>query len=122
MRLEKYVTGISSGGMQEAIQYRWPGNIRELENMVERAIIVSQSNNIKRLAIPASVSAEKIEVDPIANSFKSILQNERDHIFNCTQKCKGKVWGAGGAAELLNLPPSTLNSKIRQLGITRDFK
>jgi len=121
MRLGKDVAGISARGLQEAMQYDWPGNIRELENLVERAVLVSQSNNIKRLAIPALGNIEMAATASVDNGFKSIVQNERDHILTALKKCKGKVWGAGGAAELLNLPPSTLNSKIRKLGIKRDF-
>ncbi|RLJ80991.1 sigma 54-interacting transcriptional regulator [Pedobacter alluvionis] len=121
IRLGKNVTGISARGLKDAMEYNWPGNIRELENLVERAVLVSQANHIKRLAIPVSGNAETVADESSANGFKSIVQNERDHILNALKKCKGKVWGAGGAAELLNLPPSTLNSKIRKLGIRRDF-
>lgn len=120
--LGKNIIGISSRGIQDAMQYDWPGNIRELENLVERAVLVSQGNNIKRLDILASGSTETVTVDSSSDGFKSIEQNERDHILIALKKCKGKVWGAGGAAELLNLPPSTLNSKIKKLGIKRDFK
>ncbi|ALM50460.1 Fis family transcriptional regulator [Flavobacterium psychrophilum] len=120
--LGKNIIGISSRGIQDAMEYDWPGNIRELENLVERAVLVSQGNNIKRLDILASGSTETVTVDSSSDGFKSIEQNERDHILIALKKCKGKVWGAGGAAELLNLPPSTLNSKIKKLGIKRDFK
>jgi len=120
--LGKNIIGISSRGIQDAMQYDWPGNIRELENLVERAVLVSQANNIKRLDIPASGNTETVAADSSSDGFKSIVQNERDHILTALKKCKGKVWGAGGAAELLNLPPSTLNSKIKKLGIRRDFK
>lgn len=121
IRLGKNVIGISARGLQDAMEYDWPGNIRELENLVERAVLVSQANNIKRLAIPVSGNTETAVDESSTNVFKSIVQNERDHILNALKKCKGKVWGAGGAAELLNLPPSTLNSKIKKLGIKRDF-
>ena len=121
VKLGKNVTGISSRGVQEAMDYDWPGNIRELENLVERAILVSQADTIKRLAITLPGGTETISVDSNAIGFKSIVQNEREHILKALAECKGKVWGAGGAAELLNLPPSTLNSKIKKLGIRRDF-
>jgi transcriptional regulator with GAF, ATPase, and Fis domain len=48
---------------------------------------------------------------------KTIHENERDHIVAVLKQCKGRVWGAGGAAEVLNVPPSTLKSKMKKLGI-----
>ncbi len=120
-KLGTNITGISSRGIQDAMEYDWPGNIRELENLVERAVLVSQGDTIKRLAIPVSGNTETSLVDSADSGFRSIVQNEREHILKALRKCKGKIWGAGGAAELLNLPPSTLNSKIKKLGIRRDF-
>jgi transcriptional regulator with GAF, ATPase, and Fis domain len=51
---------------------------------------------------------------------KTIHENERDYIMSVLKKCNGKIWGAGGAAELLNVPPSTLKSKMKKLGIPKD--
>jgi transcriptional regulator with GAF, ATPase, and Fis domain len=51
---------------------------------------------------------------------KTIDENERDHIMTVLKQCNGKIWGYGGAAELLNVPPSTLKSKMKKLGIRRE--
>ncbi|RYZ55334.1 MAG: response regulator [Sphingobacteriales bacterium] len=120
-QLGRNITGISTPGIKEAMEYDWPGNIRELENLLERAVLLSKTATIKRLAIPTPADTETASKGSGTEGFKSIVQNERDHILSALKKSKGKVWGAGGAAELLNLPPSTLNSKIKKLGIKRDF-
>jgi len=52
---------------------------------------------------------------------KTIEENERDHILLALKKCKGKIWGQGGAAELLGIPPTTLQSKVKKLGIKKEF-
>lgn len=120
-KTEKKLRGICEQGLNEAMTYHWPGNIRELENLVERAVVLSREPELKGLALPMkefSDWANKAKSDP---SFKTIEENEREHIMAALRQCKGKIWGSGGAAELLNLPPSTLNSKIKKLGIRRDF-
>jgi transcriptional regulator with GAF, ATPase, and Fis domain len=52
---------------------------------------------------------------------KTIQENERDHILAVLKKCNGKIWGPGAAAEMLNLPPSTLKSRMEKLGIKKEF-
>lgn len=121
IKIGRKSSGISPRGLEEAMNYNWPGNIRELENLVERAVLVSQDSTIKRLAIPAANNTETVPADSTTTGFKSIVENEREYIIKALAKCNGKVWGSGGAAELLNLPPSTLNSKIKKFGIKRDF-
>ncbi|MBX2897916.1 MAG: sigma 54-interacting transcriptional regulator [Cyclobacteriaceae bacterium] len=112
----KKITGISDKVMNQLIQYDWPGNVRELENMIERSILLAKSNIINEMILPTLHPQENI----FDNHIKSIEENERDHIINALKKTKGKIWGEGGAAELLGVPPTTLNSKIKKLGIQRD--
>jgi len=50
-----------------------------------------------------------------------MFDSEKTHILSALKKCNGKIWGTGGAAELLKLPPTTLNSKMKRLGIKKDF-
>jgi transcriptional regulator with GAF, ATPase, and Fis domain len=52
---------------------------------------------------------------------KTINENERDHIITVLKKCNGRIWGPGGAAEMLNVLPSTLKSKMKKLGIRKDY-
>jgi DNA-binding NtrC family response regulator len=117
----KNVQGISQRGLREAMNYHWPGNIRELENLVERAVVLSRDKELSGLAIAQTVHSETVSGNASNTAFKTIEEIEREHIMSALRQCKGKVWGTGGAAELLHLPASTLNSKIKKLGIRRDF-
>ncbi|MBV7532889.1 sigma 54-interacting transcriptional regulator [Chitinophaga sp. sic0106] len=120
-RTNKQIMDISPAALRDALTYSWPGNIRELENLVERAVLLTKDKEIKALAIPAQIPDVSTPAAPASGFFKSIDQNEKDHIIAVLRHCKGKVWGPGGAAELLELPPSTLNSRMKKLGITRDM-
>ena len=55
-----------------------------------------------------------------STQLKTIHENERDHIIAVLKKCNGRIWGVGGAAEVLNLPPTTLTSKMKKPGILKD--
>jgi len=94
--------------------YRWPGNIRELENVIERAAILSQGPD---LIVPLSSNPEsEITALDIEGSYRDF---ERRFITATLQKTGWKVRGTGGAAEILKLHPSTLDSKIKKLNIQR---
>ncbi len=113
------VHDISAIAMQKLQEYGWPGNIRELENIIERTVLLSQGPVITEVVLPGS--PKKIQNNnATASSIKTIEENERDHIISALQKCNGKISGDGGAAELLNINVSTLNSKIRKLGILKE--
>ncbi|RYJ44239.1 Fis family sigma-54 specific transcriptional regulator [Flavobacterium beibuense] len=118
-KADKAVKGISKKGLNEALNYHWPGNIRELENLVERAVLVCGGDELNRLEIP-NYDNHGFIVTEEGGAFKSIDENERDHILEALRKCRGKVWGPDGAAELLGLPPTTLHSKMKRFGIRRN--
>jgi len=114
-------TGLKAPILQENVlqqldSYEWPGNIRELEHVIERSILMSDGNTIKEIHLPFSKKQEEAEKQQ-EFLIKTIHDNERDYIIYILKKCKGKVSGMGGAAEILNIPSSTLNSKIKKLGI-----
>ena len=115
----KRITGLSDKALRGMMEYNWPGNIRELEHLVERSILLTRSNIIEEVPIPSL--QRKGSAEPTGEErIKTIHENERDHILSVLKKCNGRIWGLGGAAELLNVPPTTLNSKMKKLGITKE--
>jgi formate hydrogenlyase transcriptional activator len=112
----KRITGISEKFQQAMMAYDWPGNVRELEHLIERSILLTSGHILKDIHLPG------IETEPAQrrDHFKTMRENERDHILNALKKCNGKISGPGGAAELLDIHVSTLNARIRKLGIRKD--
>jgi DNA-binding NtrC family response regulator len=111
---------LSDFALQQITNYNWPGNIRELEHVIQRAILLTDGNTIKEIEFSTS---SKMHADQASESFsiKTILENERDYILYILKKCNGKISGIGGAAEILDIHPSTLNSKIKKLEIKREM-
>ena len=115
----KKIEGLSTKALEHLMAHDWPGNIRELEHLIERSVLLAKGSMIEDVPLlknhlKDSVSEEGIRI-------KTIDENERDHILAILKKCKGKIWGSSGAAKLLNLPPSTLKSKMNKLGIKKEF-
>lgn len=99
--------------------YPWPGNIRELEHLIERSVLLSKGPAIKEIHLPKIDRLDTGEgVQEL--SVKTIFENERDHILSTLKMCRGKISGTGGAAEILGIPATTLNSKIKKFKIKRE--
>lgn len=117
--------GIAQSMMEQMQQYNWPGNIRELENVIERSVILNDGHHSLTLtqnlnAIPELPDRPNIET---LSDVKQIQrETEKDYIISVLKKTGGRIRGASGAAELLNIKPTTLESKIAKLGILKtDF-
>jgi formate hydrogenlyase transcriptional activator len=91
--------------------YYWPGNIRELKNVIERALIVSPDGNL-RIEIPAH------QGEPVSQ-MKTLTENEREHIIKVLEKTNWRIKGPHGAAQYLDIHPETLRTRMRKLGIRR---
>jgi len=121
-RYHKAVTMLADHLMNELLSYHWPGNIRELEHLIERSILLSEGPIITHLPdFHLNNTLAKIEV-PENPVIKTMEEMERDYILQVLEKCNGKVFGKGGAAELLGMNVSTLNSRIKKLGIEKAAK
>lgn len=107
----KPIESISKKNMDALMRYAWPGNIRELRNTIERALIL---NNGPTLVI--TVPTDQTEVASHSYSIKSV---EKAHILSVLEKTGWRVRGKSGAAALLEIPPTTLESKMKKLGIAR---
>jgi len=118
-KARKNLTGLSTAALQQLQQYDWPGNIRELEHIIERNVLLATSNEIGTIALPEKVATSVAQEKN--GLLKTMEEMERDHIMNTLKSCKGRVSGAGGAAELLNIPAATLYSKMKKLGIRQEY-
>lgn len=116
-RQGKRISGFSEQVIQAMQAYSWPGNVRELENQIERIVLLCNGPLISMINLPPDRHKAAENYD--RNIVKTMEENERDHILSVLEKCGWKVHGSGGAAELLDMNSSTLNSRIRKLGIKR---
>jgi len=116
----KKITGLSDKAIKDMMAYSWPGNIRELENVIERGVLLARGTTIEDILLPANQTKD-ISSDSTDFRTKTIHENERDYIIAVLKKCNGRIWGAGGAAELLGIPPTTLKSKMKKLSIQKQY-
>jgi transcriptional regulator with GAF, ATPase, and Fis domain len=118
---------LTEAGVARLQSYDWPGNIRELRNVIERAMIVARGNALEfdlpmAFSAPASVPADFESSDPGQPEFLTepeIQRRERDNLWMVLEKTGWKIKGADGAAELLGVKPTTLISRIKKMGLRR---
>ncbi len=116
-RLGKHVVGASAALMERLLAYPWPGNIRELENVLERAVILSKGPTLE---IGADVlPASRAPVASTGTPSPSLQAMERSHIIDILTQTHGVIEGPNGAATILGLHPNTLRSRMKKLGIER---
>ena len=110
-RLGKSIESIPVSIMNSLQEYHWPGNIRELENVLERAVINSSGPKLHL------VDELKKPHKDLTTTQKTLEAVERDHILRVLEQTNWKVSGKDGAAEILGLNRSTLRARIRKLDI-----
>jgi formate hydrogenlyase transcriptional activator len=113
-RMNKKIDSIPTEGMTTLSRYHWPGNIRELENLIERAVILSQGAELY-LPLAELKTVTNAEAQPIT----SLEAAERDHIMRALQAAKWTIGGPAGAAAKLGMKRTTLQSKMQKLDISR---
>ena len=114
-RMNKSITSIPHEVMEALTKWLWPGNVRELENFIERAVILTQGSALRAPLAELELPEESA---PLADV--SLHATEREHILRVLREAKGMIGGPGGAAEKLGLKRTTLNSKLKKLGIERE--
>jgi len=117
-QMNSKTVALSDEALEQLMAYHWPGNIRELEHIIQRSLLLTEGAVLKEILLPNSRNTSE-EAKAQEFLIKTIHENERDYITYILKKCKGKVSGIGGAAEILNIPASTLNSKMKKLGIKK---
>ncbi|WP_299550422.1 sigma 54-interacting transcriptional regulator [Seonamhaeicola sp.] len=122
-KLNKPIVNLSDNDKALLSSYHWPGNVRELQNLIERAVIVSENGEISWHAIiPNNTSTQEINVQTNEErilTIKELNTLEKENILKALKQTKWKISGKNGAAELLQIPPTTLASRIKSLGIER---
>ena len=138
-RIAKPIRGIQPAALERLQAYAWPGNVRELQNVVERAVILTTGDIVLADAIrldprpggaPAAVAQPRTEVLGAAvedaplragagDETTTLADAERRAIIDALRAADGRISGAGGAAALLGLKPTTLHAKMKKLGVSR---
>ena len=113
-KLYKKIETIPDDTMRALTRWDWPGNIRELENFIERAVILTKGPVLR-----APLTELETQDEALPSRDSTLVTTEREHILRVLRETKGKIGGAEGAAARLGLIRTTLNSKIKKLGIER---
>ena len=135
LRLNKSVAYVPAEAMEALVSYSWPGNIRELENFIERAVLLSPS---KELRVPVSelksspiaagtsddsavsvASSSLTPSVPVTSSISTLEDAERQHILRALRQTEWRIAGPKGAAVVLGMKRTTLQARMRKLGIRR---
>jgi formate hydrogenlyase transcriptional activator len=116
-RMNRHIESIPTAAIKDLTEYDWPGNIRELQNLVERSVILTKGP-VLQVAMPESRTAT--EVMPVRSS-ESSSPGEREKILRALKKANGIVGGPDGAAVRLGMKRTTLQSRLKKLNIGRDY-
>jgi formate hydrogenlyase transcriptional activator len=117
---------LTQANVKQLQAYHWPGNIRELQNVIERAIIISKDGRLAFDLPLSGAAANDVNLAPLDDSAESLpfteqqrLQRDRINILAALKMAHGKISGKDGAAELLEIKPTTLVSRMKSLGIEK---
>ncbi|MDH7459917.1 sigma 54-interacting transcriptional regulator [Chitinophagaceae bacterium 26-R-25] len=115
----KKITGLSQKALNKLMSYDWPGNVRELEHLLERSVLLTTGTIIKEVQLPGKnnmplmAHLAELQVRPLE-------EVEREYILAVLKLFKGRISGPNGAAVKLNMPPTTLISRMQKLGIYKE--
>ena len=112
----KPITALSQTSIDNLKNYAFPGNIRELRHLVERAVLLSENSTLE-IDLPLQKTDLALNSSNGIGRLKTLDAMEREYIEVVLQRTRGMIAGKGGAAEILDLPPSTLRSRMKKLGI-----
>jgi transcriptional regulator with GAF, ATPase, and Fis domain len=128
-RFDRICPALTEGQLSQLSDYDWPGNVRELQNIVDRAVIRAPHGNLQfdipnhrrgsACEPPVDRCASRGEVEVVRDD--EMKRRERENLAAALRHCCGKIYGPGGAANLLGIPPTTLNARLKKLGL-KDFK
>jgi transcriptional regulator with GAF, ATPase, and Fis domain/tetratricopeptide (TPR) repeat protein len=121
--------GIGEADMRRMVEYAWPGNVRELEHVIERAVVLSEPPRLRIPPLDAATRTTPLRAagpagppDAPAPALVTLAEAQRRHIAAVLRHVGGRITGAGGAAEILGMKPSTLNFRIEKLGLKGELQ
>ena len=120
-KMNRVIDEISPETLEALTRYDWPGNIRELQNLVERSVILSPGR-VLQVAVPKPVADSGNTMSNSSSAVSSNTSAGRERILEALRLSSGKVSGPGGAADRLGLRRTTLQSRMRKLDIERQFR
>ena len=115
-QMKKRIESVPKETMAALVSYNWPGNVRELQNLVERGVILSRGATLE---IPLTELKRSSRSTPTTNNSTTLEAVERDHILRVLSETRWVIGGPGGAAARLGMNRTTLNHRMRKLGISR---
>jgi formate hydrogenlyase transcriptional activator len=119
-KMGKKIASVSNDVVDALMKYDWPGNIRELENIIERALIVNPGNILVRGDWMPAASISNKKISGLAPATRKLEEVEREHILAILRETNWKVSGEKGAAKMLGLNATTLEARMKKLGIVRE--
>jgi DNA-binding NtrC family response regulator len=117
--MNKSIEAISSKTMEALVRYPWPGNIRELQNVIERSVVIHLKGNLSIKKCCLSNGAVVHGAPALQPSFRRSAMEDRKMIDAALTEAHGRVSGPSGAAAILGIPPSTLESRIKSMNINK---
>ncbi len=120
-KIGKRIDSLSSRVLEQLMRYDWPGNIRELENILERSVLLATGDTIQKIDLPSVKYDLATRAEPETQiGLQSMADNEKQHILSVLKYCGERISGKDGAAAILRIPPSTLISRMKRLGIKKE--
>ena len=120
-KLKKNVVGFTDNALAQMQAYPWPGNIREMQHLIERTALLAKDPLINTLAFTDHIGGQAKISGNQSHKLGSLEEMEREHILRVLESCNGKISGPGGATEILQVSSSTLYTKMKKYGIKSDF-
>jgi formate hydrogenlyase transcriptional activator len=117
-RMNKRIETVPQETLDSMMRYHWPGNIRELENFVERAVILTRGASLEAPVSELERGSARVDAAPAAVT-ATMEAAEREHILNVLRSTDWRIGGSDGAAHRLGMKRTTLQSRMKKLGISR---
>ena len=117
-QFNRFVPGLSVQDERTLLSYHWPGNVRELKNVIERTVLLSTEDRIELMLFSQTTASAESPFDDMPG----IDEIQRRYIRHVLKTTDGRISGPGGAAEILGLPRTTLNARMKKLGISQKNK